>query len=66
MIEYICIVDDHGDLVPTMEEGYELVRCKDCKYCKYNAIDNANYCLLNHNREQSDEWFCADAERMEE
>ena len=47
--------------------GVPIIRCKDCKY-KYTDGDNvvANYCLLNHNRVQPDEWFCADAEREEE
>ncbi len=50
-----------------VNEMPELIRCKDCKY-KYTDGDNvvANYCLLNHNRVQPDEWFCADAEREEE
>lgn len=45
----------------------EIVRCGECKY-RYKDGDNVvvNYCLLNHNRVQSDEWFCADAERGED
>ena len=44
----------------------ELVRCKDCKY-RYVDGDNVrfNMCLLDHNKVQSDDWFCADGERKE-
>ena len=42
----------------------ELIRCKDCKYC-YVDGDNVrfNMCLLNHNKVQADDWFCADGEK---
>ena len=50
------------------DTGYEkrdddIIRCKDCKYC-YVDGDNVsfNMCLLNHNKVQPDEWFCADGE----
>lgn len=48
-------------------EWVEIVRCKDCKH-KYVDGDNVRYnvCELNHNKVQSDEWYCADAERLEE
>lgn len=48
-------------------EWAEIVRCKDCKH-KYVDGDNVQYnvCELNHNKVQSDEWYCADAERLEE
>lgn len=44
----------------------EAIRCKDCKY-KYVDGDNVkfNLCALNHNKVQSDDWYCADAEREE-
>ena len=44
----------------------EIVRCKDCKYHFVDG-DNVcfNMCLLNHNKVQSDDWFCADGERKE-
>lgn len=41
-----------------------VVRCRDCKH-RYVDGENVRYnvCELNHNRVQSDDWFCADAER---
>ena len=38
-----------------------LIRCKDCKY-RFVDGDNVrfNMCLLNHNKVQPDDWFCAD------
>lgn len=55
---------DDFKLLPSAEP--EKIRCKDCKY-KYVDGDNAkfNLCALNHNRAQSDDWYCADAEREE-
>lgn len=42
----------------------EVVRCGECVH-RYVAGDNVrfNVCELNHNKVQSDEWFCADGER---
>lgn len=42
----------------------DLVRCRECKY-RYVDGDNVrfNVCELNHNKVQSDDWFCADGER---
>ena len=44
----------------------EIIRCKDCKH-RYVEGDNVRYntCELNHNNVQSDDWYCADAERRE-
>ena len=43
-----------------------VIRCKDCRY-RYTDGDNKyNLCLLNHNKLQTDEWFCADGERRED
>lgn len=44
----------------------EIIRCKDCKH-RYVDGENVrfNVCELNHNKVQSDDWFCADAERKE-
>lgn len=41
-----------------------VVRCKDCKY-RFVDGENVrfNVCELNHNKVQSDDWFCADGER---
>ena len=43
-----------------------VIRCKDCKH-RYVDGDGARYnvCDLNHNKVQSDDWFCADAERKD-
>lgn len=40
-----------------------VVRCRDCKHC-FTDGDNVrfNVCELNHNKVQSDDWFCADGE----
>lgn len=57
------------------EQGYsdgirardeEIVRCKDCKH-RFVDGENVRYnvCELNHNKVQSDDWFCADGERKE-
>lgn len=45
----------------------EIIRCKDCKH-RYIDGKNVrfNVCELNHNKLQSDDWFCADAERQGE
>lgn len=63
--EYICECENWEE--PALYPVAELIRCKDCKF-RYTDGENvtANYCLLNHNRVQADDWFCADAEREEE
>lgn len=50
--------------LPTVQPN--IVRCKECKH-RYVEGDNVRYntCELNHNKVQSDEWFCADAEKRE-
>ena len=52
------------DSQPTIQP--EIVRCKDCKH-RYVDGGNVRYnaCELNHNKVQSDDWFCADGERRE-
>lgn len=42
----------------------ELIRCGECKH-NYVDGDNVrfNVCELMHNKVQSDDWYCADAER---
>ena len=48
-----------------------------CKECKHRYVDDTNryvdgvhvrynLCELNHNSVQSDEWFCADGEKVTE
>jgi len=50
-------------VTPTVD-GIPVVRCKDCRH-RYVDGDNVRYnmCLLNHNKVQSDDWFCADGKR---
>ena len=45
----------------------EIIRCKDCKH-RYVDGENVrfNVCELNHNKVQSDDWYCADAERRDD
>ena len=45
----------------------EVVRCKDCQH-RFVDGENVrfNCCELNHNKVQSDDWFCADGERRSE
>ena len=42
----------------------EIIACGDCKH-RYVDGDNVrfNICELHHNKVQSDDWYCADAER---
>lgn len=51
--------------IALLKEQEAVVRCKDCKYHFVDG-DNVrfNMCLLNHNKVQSDDWFCADGERL--
>lgn len=48
-------------------DAVEVVRCKDCKH-RFVDGENVrfNCCELNHNKVQSDDWFCADGERRSE
>ena len=54
------------DNAPTVD-AEPVVRCGECKY-RYVDGDNVrfNLCLLNHNKVQSNDWYCADGERREE
>ena len=63
--EYISVADIEA-LPEEPSAEPEAIRCKDCKY-KYVDGDNVkfNLCALNHNKVQSDDWYCADAEREE-
>ena len=49
--------------VPSIQNN--IVRCRDCKH-RYVLGENVRYnaCELNHNYAQSDDWYCADAERI--
>lgn len=45
----------------------EIIRCGECKHCYIDGENvRFNVCELNHNKAQSDDWFCADAERRTE
>lgn len=59
--EKVLLINDLEKLPPIQPE---IVRCKDCKH-RYVEGDNVRYntCELNHNNVQSDDWYCADAER---
>lgn len=50
------------EALPTAEP--EIIRCGECKH-NYVDGDNVrfNVCELMHNKVQSDDWYCADAER---
>lgn len=51
---------------PTID-AVEVVRCRDCIH-NYICGENVRYnvCERNHNKVQSDEWFCADGQRRRE
>lgn len=65
-IEYGGAVND-GDYMQVCCKAKpvsELVRCKDCIH-RFVDGENVrfNCCELNHNKVQSDDWYCADGER---
>ena len=47
-------------------DSIDLVRCGECKH-RFVDGDNVrfNVCELNHNKVQSDDWFCANGERKD-
>lgn len=56
-----------SNAIQALSSAVEVVRCVECKY-RYVDGDNVrfNLCLLNHNKVQSDDWYCADGKRREE
>ena len=48
-------------LVMFSEEDHGIVRCKDCKYCKYPKSEY--WCEQGHLHGNAETWFCADGER---
>lgn len=47
-----------------VNDAGKIVRCRDCKYCYVDGENvRFNMCLLNHNKVQADDWFCADGEK---
>ena len=63
-LDYALYNEETGEAVFKPKVVCELVRCGECKH-RYVEGDNVrfNVCELNHNRVQSDDWFCADGER---
>lgn len=60
--EYICRLVSHGNGVYEYEPtGTELVRCRDCKYWRYDDCQNDShgYCPTNEND------YCSRGERKE-
>lgn len=55
---------ERRDIRCPLKEQPQIVRCNDCKY-RFVDGDNVrfNMCLLNHNKVQSDDWYCADGEK---
>ena len=55
------------DPQPQKEDLVPVVRCKNCKH-RFKDGDNVrfNVCELNHNKVQSDDWYCADGERKDD
>ncbi len=46
------------------QPSIDIVRCKECKHCYVDGEQvKFNACELNHNKVQSDDWFCAAGER---
>jgi hypothetical protein len=42
----------------------QIIRCGQCKHCYVDGEGVLfNVCELNHNKVQSDDWYCADGER---
>ena len=65
---FMDIVSECAEIIRDLPSAQsDIILCKDCKH-KYVVGDNVQYnvCELNHNKVQSDEWYCADAERLEE
>lgn len=57
---------DKNDTAKRIEKipSIDIVRCKECRHCYVDGEQvKFNACELNHNKVQSDEWFCADGER---
>lgn len=45
----------------------DVVTCGECKHCYVDGEQvKFNVCELNHNKVQSDDWFCADGERRDD
>lgn len=54
------------DAQPTVD-AVPVVRCRECKHRFVDGTQvRFNVCELNHNRVQSDDWYCADGEKAKE
>lgn len=73
MAEYIFEIGEAlynektGEAVMKPTYKGEIVRCRECKH-RFIDGENVrfNVCELNHNKVQSDDWFCADGERRDD
>ena len=64
MAEWIVEIVDGN---PHIKKMIPLVRCKDCKHRYVDGTQvRFNVCDLTHNRVQSNDWFCADGEKVTE
>ena len=60
----VAIIANDVESIVQLPSAQPVIRCKDCVH-RYVDGENVrfNVCELNHNKVQSDEWFCADGER---
>lgn len=68
--QHNAYIDKQGAMIRIMampSVQSKIIRCGECKH-QYTEGENVvyNMCELNHNKVQSDDWFCGDAERREE
>ena len=47
-----------------LKEQPLIVRCKDCKHCKYPKSEK-EWCKKGHRHGNAETWFCADGERKD-
>lgn len=52
------------DALEMLKEQPEIVRCRDCIYCKYPQAEK-EWCEKRHLYRNGETWFCADGERKE-
>ena len=50
------------DAITLLKEQETVVRCKDCKHCKYPESEK-DWCKNGHLHGNAETWFCADGER---
>lgn len=61
----LAVFVDAVKAFPTID-AVPVIRCRECVH-RYVDGDNVrfNVCELNHNKVQSDDWFCADGDRKD-